>query len=1072
MKRIHNIFGCIFYFGRCLSGKSRWRNNKKILVGLFVLCLLPLKSTAQETTKHDPLLDPITGGYPIFANSVEIVSVTDSVRGPSDQIPSQQIFDLTPGVQIAESSPYVPGSGSYGLNDALWSDCITGDFDGDGIDEILTGWVSLDGYLHLEMANATRLKPTYDWEWNQRSLLSDSWICTGPIRLLAVDLDSTFRKEFVVCTPTGSELKVVPYYMNDQGQTLVPGTAALISSGYPYDIAAGDFNGDGCDELVQIHLEGSSQNTTRDLNLERYNYDPSDRIFKIFSNQGAPIPDDQWPSWKRFKVTTGDFRNLGYDDAVFSYTMTSGNSGRQVFWYVYDAIGGFLAFSPTYPGVSPAGWTWGNGWESDAVAVDLNPDLNDGDELVVAGPGEVAVLKFNASFVPYYCGGGNARIPFLYPGALETYERRRFLAVEDMDADTSGSTWVQEIIVAEHKQDSTTVIRVLSPNINISDEITGLSQKSVYTSTVKSRKSEIAVGDFDGDAIRLGPPTLITKHSVYQPIVELNVPPTHFDYLNDQIYDVCNVHGPAPSEFKVTYTETQSQSSYFSSELKQGWGVSGEISGGASFFGVKVRAYVKTSYDAGYYGSHSENTTVTASQVTSSTGDNWILATVTDYDFWEYPLYAMGYRFANVLVQVPHYQGTEWFPNRNVNARDWMANHEVGNLFSYLRKDDVAGWTGAQLLTSFTGKYVSIASSGSWTLDLASQTIDANQLTSSIGTEVGASVSGWGMEAKVSGNYSREEITTHTSTATKDVLIEVEVSDTDKTFGDTDYLVTPYMYWGKNGAMVIDYAVDPSTTGNPDLGTFWDKNYLLYSDPGFILPWRLDSLKGIGGTGDLKLYCKSLHVSPIVPAAGDTAHITANVHNFSLTNTAGPVSLRFYLGNPANGGTPIEGIGGLTDLSTGESIPAQNRATVKMDWVVPSGLSSTARVYAVIDPDDAIAEIHDENNIGFVPLRVQDATGIEEEPIPLLPDSYVLHQNYPNPFNPSTTITYQLPKLGHVTLKVFDLLGREVVTLVNDVQEPGYKSLRFNATGLASGVYIYRLQANSFIASKKFLLLR
>ncbi len=248
----------------------------------------------------------------------------------------------------------------------------------------------------------------------------------------------------------------------------------------------------------------------------------------------------------------------------------------------------------------------------------------------------------------------------------------------------ASSTWIQEIIVAEHKQDSTTVTRVLSPDINASDDIVGLSQKSVYTSAIKSRRSEIAVGDFDGDAIRLGPPTLITKNSVYQPIVELNVPPTHFDYLNDQIYDICKVHGATPSEFKVTYTETQSQSSYFSSELKQGWGVSGEVSGGTSFFGVKVKAYVKTSYDAGYYGSHSENTTVTASQVTTSTGDNWILATVTDYDFWEYPLYAMGNRVANILVQIPHYRGTEWFPSRNVKARNWMANHEVGNLFSYL----------------------------------------------------------------------------------------------------------------------------------------------------------------------------------------------------------------------------------------------------------------------------------------------------------------------------------------------------------------------------------------------------
>ncbi|MEJ2637291.1 MAG: CARDB domain-containing protein [Calditrichia bacterium] len=778
----------------------------------------------------------------------------------------------------------------------------------------------------------------------------------------------------------------------------------------------------------------------------------------------------QWDAWKRLKVTTGNFMNTGRDDAVISLTLISGNSGHQVFDYI--TLSSTSKQYPSPPGVSPAGWAWGNGWESDAVAADINPDKKDGDELIVAGPGEVAVLKFNSSYQPYYCGGGNARTSFLYPGALENFERRHFVAVEDMDADTSGAPWVKEIIVAEHKQDSTTVFRVLEPDINASSDITGLTQKSVYESAIKSCRSEMAVGDFDGDAIRLGAPTLITKQAVYQPVVRLNVPPTHFDYLDGQVYDICKVHGASPSEFKVTYTETQSQTSHFSSELKQGWGVSTELSGGFSLFGAKVSAYVKAAYDRGYYGSHSEDTTITASQVTSSTGDDWILATVTDYDFWEYPLFAMGKRFASILVQVPHLKGTEWFPGRNVNARNWMADHEVGNIFSYPGKDDIAGWTGARLLTSFTGKYISTASSGSWTLDLATQSIDSDALTNSIGTEVGASVSGWGIEAKVAAKYSREEITTHTSTATKDVLIQVEVSDTDKSFGDTDYLVTPFMYWGQNGAMVIDYAVDPSSSADPVYGTFWDKQYLSDPDPGLILPWRLDSFKGIGGTEALKYYCKSLHVSPMVPEIGDTVHITANVHNFSLKNTADPVTVRFYLGDPANGGTPVEGTGGQVDLSTEAPIAAQSRATVQMDWVVPTGVHRNETIYAVVDPDNAITEIHEDNNTGFVPLVVQGATGIDGEPAPPIAHSYLLEQNYPNPFNATTTIGYQLRERQHVILTIFDLFGRKVETLVDEIQLPGYQSLHFDAGKLASGVYFYRLQAGSFHATKKLLLLK
>jgi len=82
-----------------------------------------------------------------------------------------------------------------------------------------------------------------------------------------------------------------------------------------------------------------------------------------------------------------------------------------------------------------------------------------------------------------------------------------------------------------------------------------------------------------------------------------------------------------------------------------------------------------------------------------------------------------------------------------------------------------------------------------------------------------------------------------------------------------------------------------------------------------------------------------------------------------------------------------------------------------------------------------------------------------------------LEQNYPNPFNPSTTISYQLPTRGYVTLKVYNLLGQEVATLVNGIEEPGYKSVEFNAGKLASGVYLYRITAGDFIQTRKLLLL-
>jgi photosystem II stability/assembly factor-like uncharacterized protein len=89
-----------------------------------------------------------------------------------------------------------------------------------------------------------------------------------------------------------------------------------------------------------------------------------------------------------------------------------------------------------------------------------------------------------------------------------------------------------------------------------------------------------------------------------------------------------------------------------------------------------------------------------------------------------------------------------------------------------------------------------------------------------------------------------------------------------------------------------------------------------------------------------------------------------------------------------------------------------------------------------------------------------------------LPTQIKLFQNYPNPFNPSTTIEYQLPTQSHVTLKVFDLLGREVATLVNEAQQPGTYAVQWDASSVASGMYFYRLITGENVQQHKMLLLR
>lgn len=124
-------------------------------------------------------------------------------------------------------------------------------------------------------------------------------------------------------------------------------------------------------------------------------------------------------------------------------------------------------------------------------------------------------------------------------------------------------------------------------------------------------------------------------------------------------------------------------------------------------------------------------------------------------------------------------------------------------------------------------------------------------------------------------------------------------------------------------------------------------------------------------------------------------------------------------------------------------------------------------------------EYHNGSNYESVILRYNNTqvTGVESEDV--FPNKYILHQNYPNPFNPTTTIKYSIPAVTvedknfrSVQLKVYDVLGREVATLVNEKKSPGTYKVTFDASILSSGIYFYKFQTDNFVETKKMILLR
>jgi hypothetical protein len=132
-----------------------------------------------------------------------------------------------------------------------------------------------------------------------------------------------------------------------------------------------------------------------------------------------------------------------------------------------------------------------------------------------------------------------------------------------------------------------------------------------------------------------------------------------------------------------------------------------------------------------------------------------------------------------------------------------------------------------------------------------------------------------------------------------------------------------------------------------------------------------------------------------------------------------------------------------------------------------AGLGNSASAVIKVQVDDGKSTSSDQTFpfINLITSAVERAGGG-------LPGSFTLEQNYANPFNPTTNIRYGLPHNSKVTLKVFNTLGQQVAVLVHGDQEAGYHEVKFDGSRLASGVYLYRIQAGTYVATRKILLLR
>jgi len=148
-------------------------------------------------------------------------------------------------------------------------------------------------------------------------------------------------------------------------------------------------------------------------------------------------------------------------------------------------------------------------------------------------------------------------------------------------------------------------------------------------------------------------------------------------------------------------------------------------------------------------------------------------------------------------------------------------------------------------------------------------------------------------------------------------------------------------------------------------------------------------------------------------------------------------------------------------VSVYQNVPADWKTT--KGYPVRENLRYTNATLLTADPNG--------NPIGDLTWYPEITVGVKEIPNSV-PTKFSLSQNYPNPFNPTTNIKYSIPQSGFVTLRVFNLLGQEVASLVNQNQKPGEYIVDFDASNLASGIYLYKIQSGDFTLTKKMMILK
>lgn len=903
-------------------------------------------------------------------------------------------------------------------------DSIAVDLTGEGIDTFVSAWEgpTQTVKIYISQAISTTLQ--------ERRLTLDSPLAPGSsgdnnghIRLAAGDLTGDGAEEFVVVYQ-GADAKLHLTAFANRGDALPQVLASVADEPLPltplhfarFGVTVGDFDGDGNAEVALAYVrQNSNSPDIWSVFLRLYDLVGDQLQPKVGQTvfTAPPQPNNTNLAEVNLVLTSGDFDQNGAAEVVVV-------TGRQLTVPDVDPGGDdtFLTLvklgdnggTPTVDPLEAVTQTTLTGLDilqpdrnspTDVAAADLN---NDGRPEVILAAGPDLLLysvdnQLNAT--------QQLRYDTMQHGmpAVQLITSRlgnRLLGVRQVDGGRVEIALAAATVAPESgslRQSMNLVVYTATSNLqNLTLVASQLNSNPIITEPNDYRHFALAVGGPTnlrlGNYVKQGIATAIS-----QPLIVVKAPPTHFDQFGDENFDVSDCFpedvrlacGGLYNKFTATFTQGSQQQRSISTQLNSDWAIAESLKGNLSAVGIALETNLKRTYGEGF--EKVEGATATYTDVTEDYvwQDDRILASVVDYAVYEFEVLANEQVVGHVLVVRP--QGTPqltWFGAKDWTGFAFIPDSQSGNILSYAESVEEIRAVGNfaepimpdnRIQTQTISRDTSFGTTRSITYQ--EDVEQGATKTRTLEMEVGAKLGGTkefgkvtaGLEVGVTATYNKKEISTQKVNLGEWFGVKLVYGNITSGIADANYRVTPYIYWAANGAIVVDYAVQPELSRPGFPAGWWQTHYGDQADPAFLLPWRHDEARLGYTTPAYKLHLtKDILFDPPNAQALETVTITARLHNYSLRETATPPLVRFYLGDPDAGGTPLVGVNGETSVTVAGNVPARGSAIVRFPWRVAEGLRYP-RIYAVIDPDNTLVEVHEDNNKAFAILGAYDGSG-------------------------------------------------------------------------------------------------